>query len=50
MPAMEGEIDLCEVIEDDSFPEIPALLSAYGVSNKCPVPGPVCKISKSGAS
>lgn len=43
LPSMEGDVDLCEVVEDDSFPEVTAMLSAYGVSNKCPVPGPVCR-------
>lgn len=43
MPTMEGDVDICEVIEDDSFPEVPAFLAAYGVENKCPVPGPVSK-------
>lgn len=41
MPAMEGDVDICEAIADDSFPEISAFLAIYGVENKCPATGPV---------
>lgn len=37
MPPIEGDVDLCEMLEDNSIVEMADLLSLFGVTGKCPV-------------